>query len=74
MPRLDLNVRKRVISLKRAGYSIPEICKRICVEEDCNYNIRSVYRLWKKFVEKHTILDLPKGKQASKLSRDVEVN
>lgn len=56
-----------MIVLKRAGYSIRDICKRIREEEGCNYNIRSVYRLWKKFSKRHTILDLPRRKRVRKL-------
>ena len=68
MPRLNLNVRKRVIVLKRAGYSLMDIWKRIQKEEDCIYSLRSVYRLWSKFREHHTILDLPRKKRDRKIN------
>ena len=71
MPRLNLSVRKRVIVLKRAGYSLKDIWTRIQEEEDCIYSLRSVYRLWSKFREHHTILDLPRKKRDRKINEDM---
>ena len=71
MPRLNLNVRKCVIVLKRNGYSLMHIWKRIQEEEGCSYSLRSVYRLWKKFRDYHTIIDLPRKKCARKVNDDM---
>lgn len=71
MPRLNLNVRKRVVVLKRAGYCLTDIWKRIQEEEGCNYSLRSVYRLWRKFRNHHTILDLPRRKRDRKVDEDM---
>ena len=71
MPRTNLNVRKRVIILRRAGYSLTDIWKRIQEEEGCSYSLRCVYRLWRKFRHHHTILDLPRKKRARKVNEDM---
>ena len=71
MARLNLNVRKRVIILKRAGYSLTDIWKQIQEEEGCSYSLHSVYRLWRKFNDHHTILDLPRRKRARKINDDM---
>lgn len=63
MPRLDLSARKRVIVLKRAGYTLPEVHKMIVEGEGRNVSLRSIYRLWKKFSSTHTIADLPRKKR-----------
>ena len=70
MPRIDLNVRKRIVVLKRAGYSLREIHQRI-MEEGSNVTLRSVYRLWKKFEEYHTVVDLPRRKRPRKIDDDM---
>lgn len=71
MPRLDLNLRKRIIVLRRAGYSISDIRRRIEEDEGRVIGLRSIYRLCKKFKEKHTILDLPKQKRSKRLTSDM---
>ena len=71
MPRTNLDVRKRVIFLRRAGYSLTDIWKRIQEEEGCSYSLRSVYCLWRKFRHHHTILDLPRKKRARKVNEDM---
>ena len=70
MPRTNLDVRKRVIILRRAGYSLTDIWKQI-QEEGCSYSLRSVYHLWRKFRHHHTILDLPRKKCARKVNEDM---
>ena len=62
MPRLNLNIRKCVIVLKRGRYSLTHIWKWIQEEEGCNYSLKSVYRLWRKFRDCHAIIDLPRKK------------
>ena len=62
MPRLDLNTRKRVILLNRAGYSSSEICHRLR-EEDTIVTVRSVNRLLQKFRRYGCIRDLPRRKR-----------
>lgn len=71
MTRLDIGVRKRIIVLKRADYTVSEIHKRIEEEEERVFSKRSVYRLCKKFREFHTILDLPRNKRAKKVSTEM---
>ena len=70
MPRLNLDVRKCVIILKRAGYSLTDIWKRI-QEEGCSYSLRSVNCLCRKFRHCHTILDLPRKKRVRKVNEDM---
>ena len=69
--RLNLNVRKRVIVLKRCGYSLTHIWEQIQEEEGCNYSLRSVYCLWRKFRDHHTIIDLQRRKRARKVNADM---
>ena len=61
-----------MIILRRAGYSLADIWKRIQEEEEgCSYSLRCVYRLWRKFRHHHTILDLPREKRARKVNEDM---
>ena len=60
MPRLQVSTRKRVIVLRRQGYSIREIHSRL-KEEGSGISIRSLQRLCAKFQLKHTIQDLPRA-------------
>ena len=66
MTKIGIEARKRIIVLKRVGYTVPEIHKRIEKEEERVFSKRSVYRVCKKFKEFHTILDLPRNKRAKK--------
>ena len=67
MPRLDLSARKRVIVLKRAGYTLPEVHKMIMEGEGHSVSLRTIYRLWKKFSSKHVIVDLPRRHKSETL-------
>ena len=62
MLHLDLNTRKRVILLNRAGYSSSEICHRLR-EEDIIVTVRGVNRLLQKFRRYGCIRDLPHRKR-----------
>ena len=70
MPRLNLETRKRVIVLLRAGFSIREIYDRL-QDEGVMVTLRSLYRLQKKFCRFHTISDLPRRKRSRKITREM---
>ena len=70
MPRLDLNARKRVIVLNRAGYSSSEICHRL-KEEDIIVTVRSINRLLQKFQKHGCIRDLPRRKRQRKITDEM---
>ena len=59
MPRLSVTTRKRVIILRRQGYSLSEIRNRLD-EEDIDVSIRSLQRLCVKFNRFHTVENLPR--------------
>ena len=66
MTKIGIEARKRITVLKRAGYTVPEIHKRIEEEEERVFSKCSVYHVCKKFKEFHIILDLPRNKRAKK--------
>ena len=67
---LSVANRKRVIVLRRLGYSLNDIKHRL--EEDNLYiTIRSLQRLCKKFHNKHTIKDLHCMSRTRKLSQEM---
>ena len=70
MPRLSLANRKRVIVLRRLGYSLSHI-KHKLEEEDVYITVRSLQRLCKKFCNIHTIKDLPRTSKTRKLSAEM---
>ena len=70
MARLSIANRKRVIILRRLGYSITDI-QRNLKEEDVVITVRSLQRLCRKFKDKHTIQDLPRSCKTRKLSPEM---
>lgn len=70
MPRLNLETRKRVIVLLRAGYPIRDIYSRL-QEEGLMITLRSLYRLRRKFSRFHTISDLPCRSRNRKITREM---
>ena len=70
MPRLDLNARKRVVVLNRAGYSSSEICHRL-KEEDIIVTVRSINWLLQKFQKHGCIRDLPRRKRQRKITDEM---
>lgn len=70
MPRLSFANRKRVIILRRLGYSLTDIKYKL-QEEDVYVTVRSLQRLCKKFRDKHTIQDLPRTNKTRKLSQEM---
>ena len=70
MPRLQVSTRKRVIILRRQGYSIREILNRLR-EEGTEVSIRSLQRLCVKFQIMHTVQDLPRNFKARLLTPEV---
>ena len=73
MGRLSISDRKRVIILRRHGYSISEIKLKL-QQENVYVTIRSLQRLCKKFRDKHTIQDLPRRSRPRKLSREMSIS
>ena len=59
MPRLQVGTRKRIIILRRQGYSIRDIHRRLN-EEGTEVSARSLQRLCQKFERMHTVQDLPR--------------
>lgn len=70
MIRLDINTRKRVIILRRAGYSSSEIHRRL-KEEDIFVTIHCINRLLRKFRHHGSILDLPRRKIQKKITDEM---
>ena len=67
MPRLSVATRKRVIILRRQGYSLSEIRYRLD-EEGISVSIRSLQRLCVKFDTFHTVENLPRAARPRLLS------
>lgn len=70
MPRLDINNRRRVITLHKAGYSVDAIRKRLR-EEQIMVTTRSLFRLVKKYREHEILIDLPRRRRCKKLSGEM---
>ena len=70
MPRLQVTTRKRIIILRRQGYSIREIHNRLR-EEGTEVSIRSLQRLCVKFQIMHTVQDLLRNFKARLLTPEV---
>lgn len=60
MPRLSVTSHKRVIFLKRRGYSLQAICQRLSDEGNI-MSMGSLQRLLNKFQKVHTVRDLPRA-------------
>ena len=60
MPRLLVSTRKRVIILRRQGYALKDIQRRL-EQEDIVVSLRSLQRLCAKFKRVRTIRDLPRA-------------
>ena len=70
MPRIPYHVRKSVVNLQNAGYSVPAIHKRLA-EEDVSVSLRSLYKLCKKFRIHGHVLDLPRKAREKKLTPEM---
>ena len=70
MPRLQVGTRKRVIILRRLGYSIRDIQRRLN-EEDIEVSLRSLQRLCAKFKAVHSIQDFPRRSRPRLLTADM---
>ena len=70
MPRLQVSTRKRVIVLRRLGYSLRDIQGRLS-EEGTEVKLRSLQRLCNKFQTKHTIQDLPRATKPRLLTTEM---
>ena len=70
MPRLQVSTRKRIIILKRQGYSLQDIRQRL-EEEGIVVSIRSLQRLCAKFEKTRTIQDLPKATKCRVLTPEM---
>ena len=70
MPRLQVGTRKRIIILRRQGYSIRDIQRRLN-EEGTEVSVRSLQRLCQKFEKVHTIRDLPRKPKARLLTEEM---
>ena len=70
MPRLQVGTRKRVIILRRKGYSIRDIHRRLN-EEGIEVSVRSLQRLCEKFKKVHTIQDVRRKSRDRLLTVDM---
>ena len=70
MPRIQVGTRKRVIILRRLGYSNRDIQRRLN-EEGVEVSLRSLRRLCAKFETAHTIQDLPRKSRPRLLTADM---
>ena len=70
MLRINVDTRKRVITLKRQGFSLKTIRHRLS-DEGTSVSLRSLERLWRKFQTVHTIQDLPRATRPRLLTREM---
>ena len=70
MPRLNLESRRRVVTLVEKGYSVSTITRRL-KEENTFISQQSLYRLMQKFRSCGIIQDLPRRKRSMKLSNEM---
>ena len=71
MPRISYHIRKSVVALRKAGYSIVAIHKRLA-EEGVSVSLQSLQKLYKKFSEHGCVLDLPWRKSSKKFTPEME--
>lgn len=69
--RIPYHVRKSVVLLRNAGYSVSAIHKRIA-EEGISTSVRSVYKLCRKYCIHGSVLDLPRRKKSKKVTPEME--
>ena len=69
MPRMDIETRRRVIVLRRHGYSVPAIKQRL-LEEDICVSTVAIYSLLKKNEHLNTIVYRPRRHVAKKLDEE----
>ena len=70
MPRLDLETRRRVITLFQRGTSVTDIQNRLA-EENSAITRQSLHRLIRKFRDHGTVQDLPKRTRSIKLTDEM---
>ena len=70
MPRLQVRDRKRVIVLRRLGYSMQDIQSRLS-EEGTEVKLHSLYRLCDKFQTRHTVRDIPRATRPRLLTKEM---
>ena len=70
MPRLSVASRKRVIYLKRQGYSLWVIRQRLSKEGNM-VSLRSLQHLWSKFQKVYTVRDLPRATRPRLLTAEM---
>lgn len=70
MPRISIETRRRVITLKRTGFSVAEIKKRLG-EEDILISLQALHNLIKKYNAKNTLMDLPRHTMPRKLNAEM---
>lgn len=70
MPRLPVATQKRVIILRREGYSLRDIQCRL-KEEDVEVTIRSLQRSCAKFEKMHTIKDISRAPKCRLLTPEM---
>ena len=69
MPRLDLEARRRVLVLRRRGYSVARIRQRL-LEEHISVSSVAIYALIKKYEQLKTIVDRPRRASERKLDKE----
>lgn len=70
MPRLDLQMRRRIILLNLYSYSVSAIKKRLEEESIC-VSIQAMYDLLRKYSRFKTYLDLPRRKMERKITPEM---
>lgn len=70
MPRLDIETRRRVITLRRVGYSVADIRKRL-KEENITISLQALFNLIRKHNDTGRIMDLPRRARPRKLNDDM---
>ena len=69
MPRISVETRKRVCVLRESGLSLGKIRKRLS-EEQIVVSRVALHKLWRKYKETATIVDMPRRRPTPKLSRE----
>ena len=59
MPRLDIETRRRKITLRHTGYSVADIRKRLA-EENIAISLQALFNLLRKHKDTGRLIDLPR--------------
>ena len=72
MPRLDIDTRRRVVTLRQTGHSVTDI-RKCLKEENIIISLQALFNLLRKHREIIKLMDLPRWVRPRKLNNEMMV-